>query len=870
MTKERTYQPPSAALKFFRWYCRPDRLEELEGDLEELFALRLNKGQRAWKVKLFFWWNVIRCYKSYAKSKTQTNTVMFSLFKSYFKLALRHSWKNRWSVAINVVGLGLSLSMCVFVYTLYAYNIEFDSFYEDTDDIYRIHAMTFENGLERRNEMSPLPMDDKLRNEISGIKQVSSYIDRRVTVKKGSDYFSEFLGAGSDDFFEMFDIPLWYGSFEGFGEQPIVYLTQTAAKRYFGDEVALGETLTLFITNDRKLEVTVGGVFEKIPLNSSFGFDVLMNEGDYMRTLEISPDDWSNNRYTTHFIRADANQLETITAGINRLIPLQNENHQELKMSEFELVPFRSPLVADDILWRNNVNARLRPEVRIIFTVLASMVFFTACFNLANTSMALIAKRLKEIGIRKTLGSANGQILIQFLFEMGFVAALAFVIALSTANITSSAILGLFQASFPLQMVNLTGMIAFVVGFLIFTTIVAGLLPALYAWKFQPAAIMRKSVKLKGINWLNKTLTVAQYAFSIAVLAAGVTFSQNSSFLNQLDLGYQNDDIIDLNLGSAEHYATIKQEVDQIAGVTTAGTVNNFANFGRLSSSADLQVDTSHFEVRKYAVGVDYLEFMGVTITSGRSFIEGSEVDQNQSILVSQSFADSYFDGKDPVNEVVKIDDERRTIVGVTADIIDDVYEDSEFMPTIITMAPDDKLSHLLVKVSQGDMGLVEERLKGIWSDHIEQPYGGKLQKDIALGDAGRDTRNLQKIFLAMAMLGGFLSIVGIFSLAKLNVARRIKEISIRKVMGASIKEIIATVNRSFTFVLLIAMFVGCGLGYFVADAVLAMIYKYYVDVSLFTSLLSGGFIVLLSAVIITAAIMGPANANPVVGLRDE
>jgi len=155
MTSDRP-NPPKWGLRFFRWYCRGDRLEELEGDLEEFFYKRLARGEAVWKAKVFYWWNVLRCYRSYAKTKTRNNMTFYPLFKSYFKLALRHSWTNKWSVLINVVGLGVALSMCVFLYTMYAYNFEFDTAYPNTADIYRLHSFTNENNVQRRNEISPL------------------------------------------------------------------------------------------------------------------------------------------------------------------------------------------------------------------------------------------------------------------------------------------------------------------------------------------------------------------------------------------------------------------------------------------------------------------------------------------------------------------------------------------------------------------------------------------------------------------------------------------------------------------------------------------------------------------------------------------
>lgn len=534
MKQKGLYQPPRLALRLFQWYCRDDRLEELQGDLEEFFYLRLTRGEPLWRARLFFYWNVLRCYRAYAKPKTQKTMTIIPLFKSYFKLALRHSWKNKWSVLINVVGLGLALSMCIFLYTVYAYNLEFDNYYNDTDEIYRVHSMTTENGLEKRNEITPTPLDYVLRNQLSSVEQVAFYRDIHLNVKKGTDYFTESVAFVSGDFFDMFNHELWYGSFSNFSEQPVAYLTQQAAEKYFGKEAAIDQQLTLYLNDEQKIDVVIAGVFDRIPENSSFDGQIFVNHKHYANATALNMNDWKEIKYVAHYIRTQPAFLPSITDQLNEYIPQQNESHEELPITSFELVPFDSPLVAQDILWRRYVNARLRPEVMIIFTTLIIMIFLIACFNLANTSMAMISKRLKEIGVRKTLGSGNKLIMAQFLLEMGVIASLAFIIAVSTSNTVSRIILGMFGGDFLLKDASLSGVIAFVAVFLLFTTLVAGLLPALYAYRFQPVEIMRKTVRLKGVSWLNKGLTVIQFAFSIAVLTAGIAFSQNRVFLDTM------------------------------------------------------------------------------------------------------------------------------------------------------------------------------------------------------------------------------------------------------------------------------------------------------------------------------------------------
>ncbi len=870
MAQKGLNRPPELALKFFRWYCTSERQEELEGDLEEFYSLRIHRGSPVWKARLFFWWNVLRCYRSYAKTKTQKTNTMYPLFKSYFKLALRHSWKNKWAVMINILGLGVALSMCIFVYSIYAYNFEFDSFFDDSENIYRVHSMTFENGQERRNEITPMAMDHVLRNELSQVQTVSYMFNEYFTVKNGTDYFRHEVGVVSSDFFEMFKLPLWYGSYTDFGDRPLVYLTKPTAKKFFGDEVALGEKLTIYISSSKKIEVTVGGVFERIPLNTSFTMSMVISMDDYVREVDKNLNDWSNRFYVTHFIKTSSKAIPSIVEAMSAYIPQQNEGHKELKMNDFELVPFRSPIHNDNDMYRTNTNARLGYAVHIIFTSLASMVFLIACFNLANSSIAMISRRLKEIGIRKTLGSENRQIMIQFLMEMGIVCAIAFIVGLSMVNFTSSSIMGLFGETFLVKDINLTGVILFVFIFLLLTTLVAGIMPALYAWKFQPVAIMRKSVKLRGVGWINKTLTVAQYSFSIAVLSAAITFSNNSKFLDNLDLGYANESIYTLDFEDQTKYPVVKQKIDQMPDIQTVGTFSHIQRFGSSSRRKLLQRDTSVHELQTYTVGPGYLELMEVPITLGRSFISGSEADEQSALIVNQEFVRQYFKNENPLNKVVKVGDERKTIIGVSANLIQDVYLDSEDKPCAYLYSEESQYRFLIVKVGSGDPIEIENKFKSIWSEEVDGPYEGSWQKDLAYGSATRDTENLRIIFMAMAMLGGFLSVAGIFSLSKLNVTKRIKEISIRKVLGSSLNELLLKINKPFLYVLSIAIIVGSALGYLISDMVLGMIYRYYVSISPLTSLICGLFISIMAVIIITLSVMAPARANPVVGLRDD
>ena len=608
---------------------------------------------------------------------------------------MRQSWKNLGSVSFNIIGLGVALSLCIFVYMLYAYNLEFDSTYTKNSNTYRVHSVTLHNEKEKRNEFSPIALDDILRNKISGISQVSSYFTQNITVKRGIDFFQESTAIVSTDFVEMFEIPLWNGSFEEFDNQPLVYLTQPVAFKYFGDLDPIGENLTLYLKDTIKLQVTVGGVFDRIPANSSFRFQILINQNDYLRSMHHKSNNWSSNVLMGHYLNIPHNQTDQISEEINQYIAIQNEYQKSLKIKRFELIPFAIPMPSDMIIGKTYTNSRTRPEALIIFTTLASLIFLIACFNMANNAMALISKRLREIGVRRTLGAGKFQILVQFLIEMGIIAAFAFVIAISMANYISSAILGLFGTNFLLQDIDLSGVILFVIGFLMITIVLSGLLPALYAWKFQPVEIMRKSVKLKGVSWISKCLIGAQFSFSIIVLTLGITFSQNVDYLNELDLGYQEHGIINLPIDN-QYFNIVERKINQIPGVSTAGASNHIGNFGRYSERVSVQIDTTLHEVRHYGVGPNYLDHMKVRMVSGRSFLQGEAFEAN-TIIVNKAFAQQFFKNENPINAVIKINGERKTIIGVAVDVIDDVVKAAELLPTTFALCSEKEYRHLIV-----------------------------------------------------------------------------------------------------------------------------------------------------------------------------
>jgi len=473
MTTFVTTDPPKLALRLFRLYCRNDRLEELEGDLLEMHELRKLRIQSSTMLKTLFWWDVIRCFKSYSVNKTQLK-MNTSLYQSYTKIAMRSAWKHKGPVFTNVIGMSLALGFCITVYMLHAYNLEFDTFFKNTDNIVRIHSLKMDNGMESRYELAPLPLVSQLKNDVSGVQDVVSYETTSGIVQMESDYFTESMAYASSNFIDFFEFPLASGKSSSFKDPNTIFLSKELAGKYYGTSSATGELLTLFIGDNYRLEVQVGGVFEKIPLNTSFAFDILFNMDAYLLATERNSDVWKNTINAALFVKtSDPKPIERALA---KTIPLQNEMQESWKINRFELLPFVDERIADHIIDYGPTNKRIRPQALIIFTVLGILILLVACFNMANSSMALIAYRVKEVGIRKTLGSRNRQIFFQFLFEMFTMMSISLVLAVFLSNIIATQIWGPFGLTFFLEDISIINFVPFLIIFAFACTIIAGLL----------------------------------------------------------------------------------------------------------------------------------------------------------------------------------------------------------------------------------------------------------------------------------------------------------------------------------------------------------------------------------------------------------
>ena len=792
------------------------------------------------------------------------------MIRNYLLVALRTLRRNKSYVAINTLGLGISLACCITAYLLLAYNIEFNNFHDDqkvSSVFLMLTESTEKDGRHVRDVQAPIIMPPIAIEEISGIKQYTRFLSDGGAMRYGDKAFNEGISFTDSTFFDMFDFPLAAGNPRSFKAKNSIFISEKIAKKYFGDEDPIGKLMVMNFVNDKEIEVLVGGVLKPMPLNNTFYFDVLMRIENFMDIHKIAIDDWTDWRNPTTFLQLESPQnAASIAKQFSRYIPGRNKARTDMVVEAYTLEPFKNTLGNEDIRY-NWVNFRIDPKALIIFTSMAGMILLIACFNLTNTSIAMTSKRLKEVGVRKVVGAARQQIVAQFLLETVITITLAILIGLMMAQFIVPAFTEMW--TLPYGLADLDGLNFFIaiIVMIFLTSMIAGIYPALLSSKFKPVALLKGGVKISGTNLLSRLLVGAQFALSVIVLIAGVIFVLNSKFQEGIRFGYDKDKIVTLAIQGERDYDVMKGALERNPKILSIGVSDG--NLGRNSYTTPIRIDTSQYDIQALGIGKNFLETMGLHISEGRTFNLENASDQ-EGVIVNRAFVEQT-GMKDPVNKEIRLHNERRVILGVVDNHIDNFYRSKKAEPFVFYPAGKNQYVAMQIKAEPQDLPEIKTYLEKTWKELFPaRPFESSFQEELVMADARRSNTNMQKIFFFITVLGALLSASGIFALASLNIAKRTKEIGIRKALGASIGNILGLLNREFVIILALAAIAGSVGGYFLTDMILTEFYAYHISVGWVPVTLCAVAIFAVGISTTSSTILRAAQENPVHTLRSE
>ena len=793
------------------------------------------------------------------------------MLKNYLLVTFRNLLKNKVFTVINIAGLGIALAVCIVAFFNNMFNYDFDRSHENFESIYRVTSFRDMKGREQEYGICPAILALEAKKDIPGIEKSARLIRSNSPVKVGDNLFSSYISYVDPEFTDIFTLPLIMGDKKSIEGQGNVFLCEKMAHTLFGDEYPIGRTISIINDNNKEYTYTVAAVFKDFPDNSSFRIDVLTHLDNFLLMWDVKDTNWNLWVNAFFLLIPDKSVTSSITQSLKNYIPAQNMARQDFIINRFNLIPLDEVGENTRNIWSSGLFPSLHPAALYAPPVMAIFILLIACFNFANTSVSTFGKRLKEIGMRKTFGAQKRQLVTQFMLETLLICILAMFMGLALASFLVPAYSSLWAyMSIKLTFTGYGFFWIFLVLLVLLTGFISGVYPAIYVSSFNPVNVIKGSYLFRGSGKLSLTLLTLQFSISVASIVMGIVFAQNSKFQKTLDLGYDKDMIIVVPVPRELFTAFRNETVTNPKVIGAEGTDYHlgWGNYRRPVKDAEKQLEVDVLEV-----GPGYLKTMGLRLTGGRLFDrDRAAADRkNNSIVVNRKFIDD-FGWSDPVGRTVTLyDTVRLTIIGV----VENFYHSGVWRaiePSMLRLTDTDDFGIMAVRTEKNNRAEVLEFLNEKWKNIAPNYlFEGELQDDIEVMQESRDINgSIMKVNVFLAIIASILSLTGMYNLVSIDILKRTKEIGIRKIQGASLLTICWIASRKFTFVLIIASFIGCTGGYLLSNSLLDSIWDYFIDIKIITLVFSS--LILFAATFFTVLykIIAAAMQNPVESLRYE
>lgn len=791
------------------------------------------------------------------------------MLKNYFKLTLRNLNRNRLYVFINVLGLGISLACCIVAYLNTRFGLDFDRMHVNRHNIYNVQVLKGAPGQTIPYGITPMALGPRIAQDIAAVDEVVRVVPNSMVLKRDKKVFTRQITFADPNFFNVFSFEVKEGSLSTFADKNQLIISEEMATAYFGTESAVGQFLTMVNGSGVSKEFLVGAVLKPIPQNSTFQFDAITQMDNFLDINKLSSHDWGRFVGGTFLYFKNGADPKTIEPLLEQYVAVQNQARPDWLVGSYYLAHMPDMPYNGRDIYAYWFPEAMHPAAFIAPIVMAVLILLIACFNFTNTSIASSSRRLKEIGIRKVIGGNRRQLILQFLSENIVLCFISMLIALGFAAFLVPA----YSAMWPYMTLTLDltqnpEIYVFLTGLLFLTAIIAGAYPSLYVSKFEPVKILRGSLKIGGSSPLSRVLLTLQFAFTAMSLVGSIAFYRNAVFQENADMGFEKQNIIGVELKSPQEYKTLRAAMEKnpdIIQLAGAREHIGFWNYGRTIKWGDVKR-----EVMMMNYGPEYFEAMGLKVVEGRPFTaELLETDKLNSIMVNQKFAEVY-GWENPIGQRVSISDSLHfTVIGIVKDFYaNDFFEPVE--PYAFRPADENDYNFLVARVPTSKItevyGYMEEQWLNLFPD---RPFAGFYQED-TLKNAKDVNKNIVTTFSFLGLISVLLSVIGLFTLVSLNVIKRVKEIGIRKVLGAEIPQILWLISRSFLLLICIAAILGIVGGFFVTDMLIASIFKVYQPIDMLSASIPFSLIIIIALATSFFKVLGAARQNPVKSLRYE
>jgi putative ABC transport system permease protein len=858
------FTPPKWADRFLAWYCRPDLLEEIQGDAYELYYRHVGAGKG--KADLHFIWNVIRFFRpKNIRRKNRYSSNSLTMFKSYLITGMRNMMRNIVTSTVNFAGMSVALGCAVMIFILLDSYYNLDAMHEKGDRIHLVanHVKNGDETLIWAN--SPAPAMPLLQDN-SAVEMTTAVSRDRGAVRFGEIVFQERIWFVEPTFLEMFSFEITSGDKHALKDKTQLVLTQAMATKYFGHSDPIGKALSIKFYNGQKHDFTVGAVAADTPANSSMYFDFLVPMAIRDNLEPQQSTDWTEySRVTFVLLKAESDTAQ-LSKTLRVVGDTQRKTQTQFPIKRIELIPLkdvaqRSPEMSGSLSWGN------APAAMVGFAVVATFLVLLACFNYMNVAVASVSTRLKEIGIRKVIGGGKREIIQQFLVENMLLCALSLLAGTALAYFF---LVPGFDSLYPVKIAfefsSLTTILTFFGGLLILVALISGSYPAFYVASFNPVVILKGKEKFGTKSLLSKILLGSQFTLSFTTMICCLVFVWAGYYFETIDWGYDHSENIAVPVLTNGQFREMRDKAAQNPDIISFAGSHNHIGFS--SSNATIRQAANTRNVIHFPVGFNYLETSNVRLKAGRFFDEHIASDSIEAVIVNESFV-NMMGWKDALSQSFEKDSTKRFVIGVIGNFhYDDFY--NEVDPVMFTVVDEKDFNYLVVKASPGRIGAVYDFLEQTWKQAApDDPWRGFLQDDVFKNFFNSNrANNIVGYFISGTAL--LLACMGLYGLVSYNLTRRLKEFSVRKVFGANIFQIFRLMSNDYLWIVLISFGVGAPLGSYLINLLIQQAFPDPIPPSSLPYVITVGLMVLTVLLTVLTQVRRITTESPSVTLRME
>jgi len=803
------------------------------------------------------------------------------MFKNNIKIAWRNLRRNKLHSFINITGLAIAFSVSIVLFLVGYFHLSYDSFHNDKDQLFR--TSRFENttkGIELSTNM-PLPLGAALEEEIPDIETaITIHRAGPENIMYNDKSLERAILRTDPEFFDILNFPIIKGnSTTALSSIQNIALNENTAKAIFGDTDPIGKELKIGKTGEQQSYI-VSAIIEDSPKNSSIRVDAVARI-ESLQDYNTNRDNWDANASNVFVKISKKSSQQSIE---DKLVPFMKKYYSE-QLAQLKIEHPEAENTSD-LMGMNLTNIedihfsgpRSAPLL-LIYTIMGLGIFILliACFNFVNLNIAHAFKRSRELGVRKTLGAFKGQLFTQLWGEAFLLYFIGFVLGIALATQLIPFFNAQFGGGISISTMFEPQFIAIVFGVLMLVTFIAGGYPALKMTNFNLVQILKGNVSRKKPGVLRNSLLVTQFAISSLLICVSIVAGQQLDFLRQKPIGFEKEQVVSIPVGNIEDGRKVLNRMrnelardPNIVSVTGAGG-NVGRGRDRVTSRSVRGLDYNQNQVSAYwlLTDFDYLKTLQIPILKGRDFNQAYSSDTINSIVVTESFVRAMGEA-DPVGKFIGGDDSTsgNQIIGIVPDFY--AYSPSEKnRPIALHVSANETINYIFVKTSSDDPQLAIEKLSSAWEKVTSNSEFRASFLDENLQAWYEVEKTMTTIFGLASAIAIFLSCMGLFAISLLVIESRKKEIGIRKVMGASINNVVKMISVQFLKLVLISLLIALPLAWFATQSWLEN-YEHQMQMSPLTFILIGIAVALVALVTVSYHTIKAAIVNPVKSLRTE